>query len=432
MCNQIPLRVLLLSFYSLCGPSKSHPGGCQAPAAGYVFVRKAPKKGVQPRGLQFGVHPRGERKAPGKPHGAMGNCAACWLRGRLPGAVPVGVCMQYPWRSQSRYGAQRSVCRAAQRVGRRTRSPSRTFARFGQRRNNTTRNNTVEFEGSLTMSLEESRDVAASYRRRIQSLASCLRMMPAGASVPRTQLPLKTKFKKLLVANRGEIAVRVCEAAASVELPTVAIYTKEDALCKHVRCATESVQLPASEVGPVAPYLDAASIVQVAKQTGCDALHPGYGFLSESVVLASLCRDAGVTFVGPSPEAIALFGDKTSARALAVQEGVPVSKGSGLLESAAACEVPPRLACTTSYCPGGTLEACPHAMHPMPTLCRQAFITEHGLIFPVVIKAHHAPTMQHFLISLTPLRQLMEGVAVACGWCTACQRCLAPCTACLL
>ncbi len=131
-------------------------------------------------------------------------------------------------------------------------------------------------------------------------------------------------FKKLLIANRGEIAIRIARAAADSGLGTVAIYPADDAASLHVRTADESHEIPGRGARA---YLDIEAVVAAAKATGCDALHPGYGFLSENTVLARRCAEEGITFVGPSPEALELFGDKAKARALAKDCGVPVIEG---------------------------------------------------------------------------------------------------------
>ncbi|MFJ9173297.1 carboxyl transferase domain-containing protein [Streptomyces sp. NPDC102360] len=123
----------------------------------------------------------------------------------------------------------------------------------------------------------------------------------------------------VLVANRGEIAVRVLRAAAELGLRTVAVHEPGDEA--HLHLADEAVPLAAGG------YLDAEPLVAAARRAGCTYLHPGYGFLSESAALARRCADAGVTFVGPSPEVLDLFGDKARARALAVETGVPVLPG---------------------------------------------------------------------------------------------------------
>ncbi|MCC6382690.1 MAG: carbamoyl-phosphate synthase large subunit [Dehalococcoidia bacterium] len=131
-------------------------------------------------------------------------------------------------------------------------------------------------------------------------------------------------IERLLVANRGEIAVRVLRAAAELGIRTVAVYSEDDSAALHLRRATAAAALRG--VGPAA-YLDAGQLVAVAKEHGCDAVHPGYGFLSESAAFARDCAEAGLRFVGPRPETLASLGDKTRARALAAEAGVPVLPG---------------------------------------------------------------------------------------------------------
>ncbi len=131
-------------------------------------------------------------------------------------------------------------------------------------------------------------------------------------------------FQKLLIANRGEISVRIARAAAEMEIGSVAIFSEDDATSFHVHVADEAVALKGSGVPA---YLDSRQIIDAAKASDCDAIHPGYGFLSENVEFARACRDAGLTFIGPNPDALALFGDKARARALAEQVGVPLLPG---------------------------------------------------------------------------------------------------------
>jgi len=131
---------------------------------------------------------------------------------------------------------------------------------------------------------------------------------------------------KLLVANRGEIAIRLLEAAAERGVASVAVHSQDDAASLHVRRADEAVELPGS--GPAA-YLSVEALLDAARATGADALHPGYGFVSESPELARACEAAGVRFVGPRPETLERFGDKAVARALAEGCGVPVLPGTG-------------------------------------------------------------------------------------------------------
>ena len=129
---------------------------------------------------------------------------------------------------------------------------------------------------------------------------------------------------KLLIANRGEIAIRIIRAAREMNIASVAMHSQDDANSLHVRLADEAIALDG--VGARA-YLDVEAVVAAATEAGCDALHPGYGFLAESAELSRRCVDAGITFVGPTPESLELFGDKARARALAVKLDVPVLPG---------------------------------------------------------------------------------------------------------
>ncbi|WP_308238109.1 biotin carboxylase N-terminal domain-containing protein [Phenylobacterium sp. J367] len=131
-------------------------------------------------------------------------------------------------------------------------------------------------------------------------------------------------MKKLLIANRGEIAVRIARTAAEMGVATVAVFSEDDAGSLHTRTADAATPLTGS--GPAA-YLDIAGVMRAAQVAGCDAVHPGYGFLSENAAFARACAEAGLAFVGPTPETLELFGDKGRARALARQCGVPVAPG---------------------------------------------------------------------------------------------------------
>ena len=129
---------------------------------------------------------------------------------------------------------------------------------------------------------------------------------------------------KLLVANRGEIAVRICRAAAELNLKTVAVYPADDASSLHTQKADEARLLPGRGV---AAYLDSDAIIAAALDAGATAIHPGYGFLSENAAFAEACAKSGLTFIGPRPETLTLFGDKHAARKLAAEVGVPTLAG---------------------------------------------------------------------------------------------------------
>ncbi|MFZ5735261.1 MAG: carboxyl transferase domain-containing protein [Pseudomonadota bacterium] len=131
-------------------------------------------------------------------------------------------------------------------------------------------------------------------------------------------------FRKLLIANRGEIAIRIARAATESGLTTVAIHPADDAASLHVRIADHAEQIPGRGARA---YLDIEAVIAAAKAAGCDALHPGYGFLSENADLARRCAEEGITFVGPSPEALRLFGDKVAAKELAKRCDVPIIAG---------------------------------------------------------------------------------------------------------
>src|SRR5262245_13603661 len=138
----------------------------------------------------------------------------------------------------------------------------------------------------------------------------------------------KDSVRKLLVANRGEIAIRVFRAAAELGLGTVAAYTYEDRFSLHRFKADESYLIGPHEGGePVKGYLNIPNIIAVAKEHGVDAIHPGYGFLSERAEFARACGEAGITFVGPTPELLEAFGDKTAAKRIADDAGVPTVPG---------------------------------------------------------------------------------------------------------
>src|ERR1700682_6448136 len=134
-------------------------------------------------------------------------------------------------------------------------------------------------------------------------------------------------FRKLLIANRGEIAIRIARAAGESGLASVAIHPSDDALSLHVRAADESYEIPGRGARA---YLDIEAVIAAAKATACDALHPGYGFLSENALLARRCAEEGMVFVGPSPEALDLFGDKVEAK----RRGMRIVEDASKLEEA--------------------------------------------------------------------------------------------------
>jgi len=132
-------------------------------------------------------------------------------------------------------------------------------------------------------------------------------------------------FQKILIANRGEIAVRIIRACAEMGIRSVAIYSDVDRYSLHVKKADEAYSLGSD---PLAGYLNVNRIVNLAVSTGCDAVHPGYGFLSENPELAEACARRGITFIGPTPEVIRRMGDKTEARQAMIAAGLPVTPGS--------------------------------------------------------------------------------------------------------
>src|SRR4051812_6193492 len=132
-------------------------------------------------------------------------------------------------------------------------------------------------------------------------------------------------ISKLLVANRGEIALRILRTARAMDLATVAVFADPDADAPFVAAADEAVRLPGATPGET--YLRGDLLVDAARATGADAVHPGYGFLSENAGFARACADAGLVFVGPSPGAIEAMGSKTAAKERMAAAGVPVLPG---------------------------------------------------------------------------------------------------------
>ncbi len=132
-------------------------------------------------------------------------------------------------------------------------------------------------------------------------------------------------IKKILIANRGEIAVRVIHTCKELGIKSVAVYSRPDEFSPHVQLADESVFI--GEAASSESYLVVDKIIEAIKKTGADAVHPGYGFLSENADFAERCKNEGIIFIGPEPKAIRLMGDKTSARELATQYGIPTPPG---------------------------------------------------------------------------------------------------------
>ena len=138
-------------------------------------------------------------------------------------------------------------------------------------------------------------------------------------------------FRKVLIANRGEIAVRIIRACREIGIPTVAIYSQADANSLHVRLATEAYC-----IGPAASaqsYLSIPAIMSAAIVSGADAIHPGYGFMSERADFAEICAKHNIKFIGPTPEAMQKMGDKATARKTMIENNVPVTPGTGILKT---------------------------------------------------------------------------------------------------
>ncbi len=131
-------------------------------------------------------------------------------------------------------------------------------------------------------------------------------------------------LRKILIANRGEIAVRIIRACAEMGIRSVAIYSEADRYALHVKKADESYCIGSE---PLAGYLNIYALVDLAAATGCDAVHPGYGFLSENAQFAKACNERGLIFIGPSPTVIQRMGDKTEARKAMIEAGIPVTPG---------------------------------------------------------------------------------------------------------
>src|SRR5690606_33231420 len=134
------------------------------------------------------------------------------------------------------------------------------------------------------------------------------------------------KINKVLVANRGEIAIRVFRACTELNIRTVAIYSQEDTGSYH-RYKADEAYLVGKGKKPIDAYLDIEGIIEIAKSVGVDAIHPGYGFLSENITFAQRCEEEGIIFIGPNSEHLDMFGDKVKARHQAIDAGIPVIPG---------------------------------------------------------------------------------------------------------
>ena len=139
-------------------------------------------------------------------------------------------------------------------------------------------------------------------------------------------------FKKVLIANRGEIAMRILRACRALGIRTVAIHSEADDEALHVRFADEAVCVGPAEVHK--SYLNVPAIIAAAEVTNVEAIHPGYGFLSENASFAELCKKCRLTFIGPSPDSMRQWGDKVTARENAKRFGLPLLPGTGVLQSA--------------------------------------------------------------------------------------------------
>ena len=139
-----------------------------------------------------------------------------------------------------------------------------------------------------------------------------------------------SEFKKILVANRGEIAIRVMRAANELGKKTVAVYAEEDKLGLHRFKADQAYRI-GEGMGPVAAYLSIEEIIRVAIHSGADAIHPGYGLLSENPSFVDACDAAGIAFIGPKAKTMRQLGDKASARQVAIEAGVPVVPATDVL-----------------------------------------------------------------------------------------------------
>lgn len=169
--------------------------------------------------------------------------------------------------------------------------------------------------------------ISSSTQRSVAAEDTCTNgVNPTFAPKESRAIPI---FKNVMAANRAEIAVRIMRAATELNSGTVAIYGHEDRYSQHRWGADRSFLLEKTpDATPISAYLDTDQIIQIAKDAQVDAIHPGYGFLSESPAFAQKCQEAGITFVGPTVDNLNTFSDKTTARKAAIAAGVPVVPGS--------------------------------------------------------------------------------------------------------
>src|ERR1700737_2705318 len=158
--------------------------------------------------------------------------------------------------------------------------------------------------------------------RRVRYSLDGLRTFPHDAHF-KVKPSMPQRIRSLLVANRGEIAIRVMRAANELGIRTVAIYSQEDRFSLH-RTKSDEAYLVGRNKGPIEAYLDIQDILRIAREANVDAIHPGYGFLSENPEFAEACAAAGIIFIGPTPDTMRSLGNKVAARNLATSAGVPV------------------------------------------------------------------------------------------------------------
>ena len=216
-------------------------------------------------------------------------------------------------------------------------------------------------------------------------------------------------FDKILIANRGEIACRVIRTCRRLGISPIAVYSQADATAQHVRLADAAY--PIGGPRPADSYLRSDAIIEAALKSGAQAIHPGYGFLSENPGFADACAAAGIVFIGPTGDQMRMFGLKHAARALAKQHGVPLLPGSGLLRDEAQAEAeakrlgyPVMLKSTAG---GGGIGM---ALIRQPEELAPAFaaLTRHGLVFDALVKPPQIPALLALLDRETDLPVVVD------------------------